>query len=207
MAKKLTRSNYDAIRDHLFSRIHTTGEQVKNDFPNILRRAIESEAWTHFVNGDGKPFTNLVDWLHCTFPSGPGLGQGRHAITYEEALKLTEGAADVHRVLAENAPKRKGGRKSKDETIGASTPQFKRHKGQGHSTTAVLQARLAQDKPKFYDAYLDGKYKTITAAATAAGILKDDVNLRRAKSAYRKMTAKERAEFLKWTKTDAADGG
>src|SRR5438309_2006676 len=52
----LTQANYNAIRDHLFDRIHTTGEQVKNDFPNILRAAIETEAWKHFTNGDGKPF-------------------------------------------------------------------------------------------------------------------------------------------------------
>jgi hypothetical protein len=45
---------------------------------------------------------------------------------------------------------------------------------------------LAQEKPKFYDAYLSGKYKTVTAAAIAAGILKNDINLRRAKSAYRR---------------------
>jgi hypothetical protein len=72
------------------------------------------------------------------------------------------------------------------------------------TTTAVLSARLAQETPKFYDAYLNGDYKSITAAATAAGILKDDLNLRRTKSAYRKMTAEQRDEFLKWMKSPEA---
>ena len=34
--------------------------------------------------------------------------------------------------------------------------------------TAVLSARLAQEHPKFYDAYMRGDYGSITAAATAA---------------------------------------
>jgi hypothetical protein len=79
-----------------------------------------------------------------------------------------------------------------------STRQLGRH---GGKTKTILSVRLAQDKPKFYDAYLLGEYKSITAAATAAGILKDDVNLRRAKSAFRKMTAAQRKEFLAWVRS------
>jgi hypothetical protein len=58
--------------------------------------------------------------------------------------------------------------------------------------------RLLKEHPKYYDAYMRGDYKSVTAAATAAGLLKNDANLRRAKSAYRKMTAAERKEFIKW---------
>lgn len=127
------------------------------------------------------------------------MGQGQHSITYEEALKLTEGASDVHRVLAENAPKRPVGRPSKKNP----TTDNIVVKRTGGGTTA-LAVRLAQEKPKFYDAYLRGDYKTITAAATAAGILKDDLNLRRAKSAFRCMTAAQREEFLKWMNSSDA---
>ena len=91
MAKKLARANYDAIRDHIFDCIHKTGEHAKNDFPNRFRTAIAGGSSTQFVDAEGKPFTNLVDWLHYTFPNGAGMGQGQHAISYEDALKLTEG--------------------------------------------------------------------------------------------------------------------
>lgn len=196
---KLSQKNYNAIRDHIFDRIHKTGEQVKNDFPNLLRTAIETEAWKHFSDNEGKPFGNLVQWLEYTFPNGASMGVGRHALTYEEALKLTEGVEDVHRVLAKNAPVDHGGRPKKNaQETSVSTPKFSR----GSSKAAnVLSVRLAQDKPKYYDGYLRGDYRTITAAAMAAGLLKDDLNLRRAKSAFRKMTETERAEFLKWMKT------
>ncbi len=41
---KLTAANYQAIRDHIFDRLHKTGHDIKNDFPNVLRAAIETEA-------------------------------------------------------------------------------------------------------------------------------------------------------------------
>jgi hypothetical protein len=198
----LTQKNYNAIRDHIFDRIHKTGEQVKNDFPNLLRTAIETEAWKHFTDGEGKPFSNLVEWLVYTFPNGASMGQTKHSITYEETLKLTEGVPDVHRVLAQNVPKRKPGPKQNNgkELNPSSDLIIKRSGG----SSAVLSIRLAQDKPKFYDAYLRGEYKTISAAATAAGLVKDDLNLRRAKSAFRMMTNAQRKEFLGWIKSPEA---
>ena len=202
---KLTRANFEAIRDHLFDRIHKNGEQMKNDFPNILRTAIQAEAWTRFADSEGKPFQNLVEWLHYTFPNGASLGQGQHALTYEDALKLTEGAMDVHRVLAENAPKGKPGPRSKtgQELASSTTPILGRK--YNHNSAALLSGRLVQEKPKYYDAYLRGDYKSVTRAATAAGLLKDDGNLRRAKSAFRKMTSEQRKDFLQWIK-HSSDG-
>ena len=200
MAKELTRANFDAIRDHLFDRIHKNGEQLKNDFPNILRRAIEAEIWTQYVDAEGKPFENLVDWLHYTFPNGASMGQGRHALTYEEAIKLSEGASDVHKVLLESAPKGKRGPKPKE--LNPSTDLIPNRSG---AKKVALGIRLAQEKPKFYDRLARGEFKTVTAAASAAGLLgKNDGNLRRAKSAFRKMTAEERDEFLKWMKSPEA---
>jgi hypothetical protein len=101
---KLTSKNYLGIRDLLFNRIHRTGEQIKNDFPNLLRSAIQNEVWRHFTTAEGKPFEDLVAWLHYSFPCGLSMGAGQHVISYEDALQLTEGAPEVHRVLLEHAP-------------------------------------------------------------------------------------------------------
>ena len=200
MAKrKLTQANFDAIRDHLFDRIHKNGEQLKNDFPNILRRAIEAEIWKEYVDAEGKPFENIADWLHYTFPNGASMGQGQHALTYEEAIKLTEGASDVHRVLLESVPKGKRGPKPKEPK--ASTPLIPYSSGARKLTRAL---RLSQDHPKVFADFQKEKYKSLTEAEVAAGIRKNDGNLSRAKSAVRKMTAEERAEFLKWLKSPDA---
>ena len=69
--RKLTQANYNAIRDHLFDRIHKTGEQVKNNFPNILRAAIETEAWKHFTDAEGKPFKKLLSGYILPIPTAP----------------------------------------------------------------------------------------------------------------------------------------
>jgi hypothetical protein len=192
---KLTRANYDSIRDHLFERAHRTGEQIKNDFPNILRIAIEREAWKQFIKPDGTKFKNLVEWLHYQFPIGVSMGQGRYVISYPDALQLTkETAPDVHRVLLENAPHRETGRPVNNET--STSHLVPRH---DRSTSAtVLSVRLAQEKPKYYEAYLRGDYKSVTAAAIAAGLLKNDANLRRAKSAISKLTVQENEELSEW---------
>jgi hypothetical protein len=146
--KKLTLANYEALLNHLFDRIHKAGEEIKNDFPNILRFAIEREAWKEFVRADGTRFENLVEWLEYQWPNGPSMGQGEHAITYEDALQLTEGAPEVHRILAENPPPTsKGGRPPKNREITrVSTPTFRRGGKLGKSAT-VLEIRLAKEKP------------------------------------------------------------
>src|SRR5688572_28195421 len=100
---KLNQANYEVIRDLLFDRIHETGEKVKNHFPNLLRSAIKSEAWKHFSDSQGKPFKTLVSWLHSPWPNGPAMGNGIHAVTFQDALTLTEAAPDVRRVLQSQA--------------------------------------------------------------------------------------------------------
>jgi hypothetical protein len=125
------------------------------------------------------------------------MGQGRHAITYEEALKLTEGAPDVHRVLAQHAPNRGVGRPKKAEENGNSSVRM--NFSGGSFRKPVLVARLAQEHPKVYEAYLRGDYRSIRAAAEAAGLVKPaNEPLNRLKSNWRKASKDERREFLDW---------
>jgi hypothetical protein len=195
----LTRANYDSIRDRLYDRFHKTGQEIKNDLPNILRFAIEQEAWKNFAHADGTQFENLVEWLQCQWPNGTSLGLGAsYAITFEDVLQLTEDAPDVHRVLAENAPKGKPGPQPKNGN-GLKSPTTLTLNRNGRTTSkAVLSVRLAQERPKFYKAFMRGDYKSVTAAAVAAGLIKDDVRLRRVKSDIRKMTEAQRREFDVW---------
>lgn len=198
---KPTAANYEAIRNHIFDRIHKTGEEIKNDLPNVLRTAIQSQAWKHFADGEGRPFPDLVSWLQYTFPNGAGMGQGKNAITYEEALKLTEGHPDVHRVLAKNAPKRKAGRPS-NGTIPTVRSEFIR----SGLKKPILTARLAQQHPKVYEAYLRGEYRSIRAAAEAAGLVPPGNDpLARLKSTWRRATVEQQKAFQEWIKAVDAD--
>jgi hypothetical protein len=79
------------------------------------------------------------------------MGQGQHAISYEDALRLTEGAKDVHRVLLEHAPQRKhgGDRRSaqakadQDSVTNLVPPRSGARK-------VTLAIRLAKEQPKLY---------------------------------------------------------
>jgi hypothetical protein len=163
--------------------------------------------WKYYTDAEGKPFENIVDWLHYTFPNGTSMGQGQHALTYEEAIKLTEGASDVHAVLLNNAPRRgRGGdQKSASAKNQKMSTFFDLYPKCSSASKITLAIRLSKEQPKVFADFQKGKYKTITEAATAAGMRKNDGNLRRAKSAFRKMTANERAEFLEWMKSSEAE--
>jgi hypothetical protein len=82
---------------------------------------------------------------------------------------------DVHRVLLEGAPKAKPGRLSNQEreTGLSSRILFPRGKNRAKSRS-VLEVRLVQERPEYYDAYRRGEYQSITAAATAAGLLQNE---------------------------------
>jgi hypothetical protein len=99
-------------------------------------------------------------------------GQGRYTLTYEDALKLTEGAADVHRVLAQHAPGRGRGGDRKSARAKRNQTVVRPFDRSNHLAKPVLSARLAQEHPKVYEAYLRGEYRSIRAAAEAAGLVK-----------------------------------
>jgi hypothetical protein len=64
---------------------------------------------------------------------------------------------------------------------------------------------MAQEKPSYYDAFKRREYKSVTAAAAAAGLTKNIAHTRRAKSGCRNLTEpEERQEFLEWLKREWA---
>ena len=191
----LTQANFNAIRDHLFDRIHKTGELLKIDYTNILRTAIETKVWEHFTDAEGKPFKNLVEWLHYTYPNGTSMGEGKHVISYEETLKLTEAASDVHRALDRNRSKLEAAL-ARQQIAAEASPRKGARRGR------TLLSRLEDKNPDFHQAYLRGQYSSVRKAAEAAGLVKPNKNqnLTRAKSAFRNMTPRQRAEFIKWMK-------
>jgi hypothetical protein len=113
--------------------------------------------------------------------------------------------------LLEHAPNRgRGGdrrsARAKQQALEQSASALFVRGGARSHTSTVLFARLVQEKPEFYDAYQRGEYPSVTAAATAAGILKDNAQLRRTKSGYRGMTTEQRLEFLDWVIANTEEG-
>lgn len=188
--------NLEGIKKQLFDRVHRTGEQINLDFPNILHAAIEAKIWEHYRDDNGKPFPNVERWLHYCWPTGVSLGSTRWAFTYEQVMKHCEDHPEVYAVLAKCAPKNGRGRPKKEEAEKHTRVCFSR---QQPLRKPVLSARLAQDYPDFYEAFTRGQYKSIRAAAEAAGIVKPGHDpLPRLKQYWKKATAEQRQAFLEW---------
>jgi len=130
--------NYQVIQDRLFKRIHRTGEEIKNDFPNVLRAAIDTEAWKHFKTVDGKPFKNLGEWLTYSFPNGVSMGKEKTSISYEDALQLVASDRELHGLLVKHRPSGgKGGRPPKDEKPVANSNGLPKHRLTDPTLTAT----------------------------------------------------------------------
>lgn len=187
----------------VFNRIHTTGEEIKNDLPNWLWRIIESEAWRDARDDEGKQFASVGEWLIARWPLGPAVGQGRFAIKYDELIVLCEDRPELKDMLVRYRPKGKPGPKAGGDSFHSNGIKTTVKPG---NSRAYLEQRLQKDHPKIWSAYLKGEYRSARQAAMDAGIIQSEseFSLRRAKSAWRKMSAEDRAKFRAWLKTKDA---
>lgn len=181
----------------IFDRVHRTGEEIKNDLPNWVERAVKHQTWKKSTNpSTGKPFDTVGEWLVASWPLGPGMGVGKHAITYDEFILLCENRPSLKKLLVESRPKRRGGdRRSDSFKVDNINIETKERKG---TSRAYLEDRLARDFPKHFDDYLNGKYRSARQASIAAGFLKDTHNpIDRLITNWRKASKTQRAAFVK----------
>lgn len=69
---------------------------------------------------------------------------------------------------------------------------------------AYFERRLRAEFPAIYNDLLAGKYGTVNAAASAAGLVKSPSPLDHLKRAWRKASTAERKEFIKWVRGTAS---
>lgn len=194
--------NYKVLQERLFKRVHRTGEEIKNDFPNILRTCIEYKAWEHFTTADGKPFKNLGEWLVYAFPNGISMGGSDKAISYEDALQLCKEDRELHGLMVKHRPSPsgpKGGRPKKetfDNVKGLPKPAT-------GNTRAYIEQRLQAEFPSIWKQYVRGEFKSARSAGIAAGFIKDTHDpVMRLKANWRKASRKQQNEFLRWLESE-----
>lgn len=192
--------NYKVLQERLFKRVHRTGEEIKNDFPNILRTCIEYKAWEHFTTADGKPFKNLGEWLVYAFPNGISMGGSDKAISYEDALQLCKDDRELHGLLVKHRPSKGhgGDRKSiKFDNVKVETkPPTGNHR-------AYIEQRLQAEFPSIWKQYIRGEFKSARSAGIAAGFIKDTHDpVMRLKANWRKASRKQQNEFLRWLESE-----
>jgi hypothetical protein len=187
--------------DRIFHRVHRTGEEIKNDLPNLIERSIEQEAWKDAVNpATGKPFANAGEWLVARYPLGPGVGHGRFAITYDDCIRLSDDRPKLKDLLVRHRPKGKRGPKTEDNCFDNVKTISTQKTG---NSRLYIEERLQRDHAEIWQAYLRGEYKSARQAGIAAGFVKDTHDpLMRLKANWKKATKKQRKEFILWTQKE-----
>ena len=182
----------------IFDRVHRTGEEIKNDLPNWVERAIEAKLWESTIDpSTGEPFTDLGKWLVANYPLGPGMGQTRYSITYDEFIALCDDRPTLKDMLVKHRPKGKRGPKQKDNCFD-NVKEIEPPKT-GNSRL-YIEERLQRDHPAIWEQYLAGEIKSARQAGIKAGFITDTHDpLKRLKSNWSKATARQRKAFMKWT--------
>ncbi len=188
--------------DIIFDRVHRTGEEIKNDLPNWVERVVKNQIWKKAINPSTmQPYTSVGEWLIAHYPMGPGMGQTKHSIGYDEFIALCNDRPELKSVLIEHRPKGKRGGDRRSEDFKHSNRIIEKARKPGTSRL-YIEERLQRDHKKIWGEYLKGKYKSARQAAIAAGFMVDSHDpLKRLKSNWTKATAKQRKEFLEWMKT------
>jgi hypothetical protein len=163
--------------ERIFDRVHRTGEEIKNDLPNWVERFIRAKGWSKVIDpATGKPFEDVGKWLIANYPLGPGMGQGRYSINYDEFISLCEDRPKLKDMLIRFRPKgKRGGDRGNQHTGGkTSKPKF------GNTPPAAspgsrlyIEERLQRDHPEIWKEYLDGNLKSARQAGIQAGFVKD----------------------------------
>lgn len=187
-----------AATNKIFDRVHRTGEEIKNDLPNWVERFVEEKGWSKVVDpSTGKPFENVGQWLVASYPLGPGMGQGRYSISYDEFIVLCDDRPKLKDLLVQHRPKGKRGPKPKDANFVNNVNETQK-RPMGNSRL-YIEERLQRDHPKVWKQYLNGEFKSARQAGMAAGFICDSHDpLKRLKSYWVKATSKQKKEFLSW---------
>lgn len=165
----------------------------------MLETVIKHELWKTLTRADGAAFGSLGEFLTAYFPHGAGCGQDRNSLTYAQVMELCKDFPSVLDKLAENAPKGKPGRKRDGEENHFVRSGLRRER----YTLPVLQTRLAQEHPEIWSDFLAGRYRSVRAAAEAAGLVKNANDpLSRLKSNWKKASAAERRAFMAFIEND-----
>jgi hypothetical protein len=163
-----------AATNKIFDRVHRTGEEIKNDLPNWVERFVEGKGWSKVIDpSTSKPFENVGQWLVASYPLGPGMGQGRYSISYDEFIVLCDDRPKLKDLLVKHRPKgKRGGDRGNQYTGGKGDNITNAKKSHGSTSRLYIEERLQRDHPKVWKQYLNGEFKSARQAGIAAGIFK-----------------------------------
>ena len=164
------------------------GGKWLDELPSIVVEICDTEAWKTCKDRNGKTFTNFTDMIAAELPEGLG-------ITVKKLRKLVAGTV-ADRPLAVAVGEEQG----QTVTPGRPNPE-NRSNGTNLQTSGngseYLLRRLSRMDGDWLARYEAGEFKSVRAAAIAAGIVKVPTVIDKLRSAWKKATNDERLAFLK----------
>jgi hypothetical protein len=144
----------------------------------------KEERWKQLAGKGGKPFHSWKQYVET--PEPDGLGVPLESV--QAILEIAKDDALVGEVLGKHGQYGKG-RPKPDRVDNVNS--------KGGNQKDYLLARLARDAPEILAAYNRGEYRSVRAAAIAAGIIEPPTPLDRLRTAWKKASTEEQQTFLK----------
>lgn len=214
------------LKELIVDSLRRSEQEFDITLPQRLLLAFRKREHERYTDPDtGKSFATFCKWLLAPPPPGCGLAARRYLklptiLQHLREIRSGESDPKARDVMGElindltrgqAEPKGKGGGNGSNQHKKAESNQIGTNlvakRGESHSRTAkTIAARMADPTApatvrREWNAYLEGKHKTVTAAAVAAGLVKNSNDpLKRLKENWRKASAKDRKAFLEFLK-------
>lgn len=173
------------------ARLRYAFEQKKVDedeFNSVLMELERYQAWDKVP--EGRPYGSPDAMLKAEIGLTRQEAAARVKALADEANPQMTGD-DLRRARAEGG--KKGGRGKKSEK-----PSLFNKEGFYGTSSSYLTDRIATQAPHVLEGMKAGEYRSVRAAAIAAGIIKVPVPLEKIKKGWAKLSAEDRAAFLEW---------
>ena len=213
------------LKELIVDSLRRSEQEFDITLPQRLLLAFRKREHERYTDPDtGEPFATFCKWLLAPPPPGCGLAGRRYLklptiLQHLREIRSGESdpkARDVMGELIEDLAqgqaekKGKGGgngsnqHKKVESNRGGTAPVAQGGRHGETNKVKTLQARMADPTApatvrREWNGYLEGRHKTVTAAAVAAGLVKDSNNpLKRLKENWKKASAKDRKAFLEF---------
>ena len=145
-------------------------ESLFKVFPLAIKRIINGKLWMERNDRDGKPFTSFEKFALAPLWHGLEIKSMSRLVEYvkedAEVVKMVEREMEGLKDDADNSPGPGRGHKKHVDNINVFND------AKGGTSAEYLLRRLKRDAPEIADDYIEGKFKSVRAAAIAAGIVK-----------------------------------
>jgi hypothetical protein len=177
------------IRDMAAASLHSHESDRKGleTYTGILR---EKRLYEKLQDEQGRYYKTWTEFCIAAQPYGLGRSADDIAALIREARDPKANAKDPKVLLSNPGP-------MTEEEAAISYNITNRVKQRGTSAE-YYTARIARDRPDILEEMKAGKYKSVRAAAKAAGIIKEETPLDLLKRAWAKASTDEQQDFLRW---------